>query len=106
MPKVTLLIENAKAIKPECLNCTFLNPKATATYKCHVKGRCPAIKVPSQPEEQLDEKLRELLDSFDAAAQSYGWERDQGSAEDSAAALSNYTEAKHALVKYLLRKRK
>lgn len=41
-----ITVENPNAkLKDECLDCSYLNPKATNAYKCHVRGSCPAIAV-------------------------------------------------------------
>ena len=49
----------------------------------------------------LSEHLRRLLNDFDKAAQSIGWECDQGSEKRAAEAWQEYLDTKDRLIKHL-----
>ena len=45
-----LKIKNRDAdIKPACLKCSTLNPNASLSYKCAVRGSCPALPPVAAP---------------------------------------------------------
>ena len=53
---------------------------------------------------KLPKRLVQLIAAFDDAAQTHGWERDQGSEDDADVAEKEYLEAKKKLLAYLGRK--
>lgn len=55
---------------------------------------------------KLPKAVVEAFDEFDAAAQSHGWEKDQGSAEAAADAAERYDKAKAALFEAINRMRR
>jgi len=53
---------------------------------------------------KLPKRLEQLIDEFDDAAQTHGWELDQGTEDDAEEAEKAYLKAKKKLLAYLGRK--
>ena len=42
LPGSTKYTDHIIEVKPECLKCSYYNPKVQVAYKCYIKGTCPA----------------------------------------------------------------
>ena|SRR6185503_4632239 len=64
-------------------------------------GQEPAGTPAGRVAKKLSRKSARLLDAFDDAAQSHGWESDQGSTEDAAKAKERYDATWTALARHV-----